>query len=175
MALPDDALKRQLLGDIAAQAQVDARDLTELWLPAAAAPQRGHTSRFTKDSTRPNHHAGWEPKPREYSVSRPRGRIGPASRADHATRLLLGNMGLWDTLSAEDHGLLCELPPPHGTLFTWLDAQWHEHGAQSWAVLMEGLRDHEADIIVATPSCTPRDLMEISRGKRRNLLPAILA
>jgi DNA primase len=30
-------------------------------------------------------------------------------------------MDLWDALTAEDHAMLCELPPPHGTLFVWLD------------------------------------------------------
>ena len=52
----------------------------------------------------------------------------PHSRADHATRILLQHSALWDTLTAEDHCLLCAPPAPHGGLLTWLEAQLHEHG-----------------------------------------------
>jgi DNA primase len=61
----------------------------------------------------------------------------PASRADHAARLLLGNMALWDTLASEDHAMLCALPAPHGSLFAWLESQFHEHGALGWSTLRE--------------------------------------
>ncbi len=68
---------------------------------------------------------------------------GPlASRADHATRILLGHSGLWETLSNEDHHLLCELPAPHGPLVAWLEAQLHEHGPLPWGALKESLVGH---------------------------------
>ena len=51
-------------------------------------------------------------------------------------------MATLEKLSAEDHGLLCELPAPHGPLFVWLESQWHEHGVQPLAALREGLREH---------------------------------
>ena len=69
-----------------------------------------------------------------------RGRTLPLSRPDVAARLLLSNMAEWETLSHELHGLLCDLPGAHGQLFAWLDGQLHEHGAQPWAALREGLR-----------------------------------
>ena len=65
-----------------------------------------------------------------------------AEQADHAARVLLSHMDLWDDLSTEDHNLLCELAPPHGPLFVWLDQQHHEHGNQAWGALREGLREH---------------------------------
>ena len=71
----------------------------------------------------------------------------PASRADHATRLLLGNMATWDSLSGEDHAMLCEQPAPHGPLFVWLEGQVHEHGPQPWGALREGLRGHASEDI----------------------------
>jgi DNA primase len=83
-------------------------------------------------------------------VPRPRSNLGarlrPASRADHAARLLLSRMDLWDALTAEDHAMLCELPPPHGTLFVWLDHQFHDQGALPWGQLRDQLagRDFEA-------------------------------
>jgi DNA primase len=69
----------------------------------------------------------------------------PASRADHATRLLLGNMAALEGLSAEDHTMLCELPAPYGPLFAWMESQLHEHGPQPWVALREGLREHEGE------------------------------
>jgi DNA primase len=61
----------------------------------------------------------------------------PASRADHAARLLLGNMALWETLAGEDHAMLCDLPAPHGPLFAWLESAFHEQGALGWSTLRE--------------------------------------
>jgi DNA primase len=52
---------------------------------------------------------------------------------------------LWDTLTSEDHALLCELPAPHGPLFTWLDSQWHEHGPLPWEALRESLGGGPSD------------------------------
>ena len=70
---------------------------------------------------------------------------GPlATRADHAVRILLGHSELWETLTDEDHGLLCELPAPHGPLIAWLETQLHEHGPLVWGALREELQQHEA-------------------------------
>ena len=41
--------------------------------------------------------------------------------------------------------MLCGLPDPHGALFVWLEGQLHEHGAQPWVALREGLRGHEQE------------------------------
>jgi len=68
-----------------------------------------------------------------------------SSRADHATRLLLGDTSALEGLSAEDHAMLCELPAPHGPLFVWLERQLHEHGPQPWVALRAGLRGHEGE------------------------------
>ncbi|QDL54013.1 DNA primase [Rhodoferax aquaticus] len=71
---------------------------------------------------------------------------GPlASRADHATRILFGHSALWESLTHEDHHLLCELPAPHGPLMAWLEAQMHEHGPLPWGALKEELSGHEGE------------------------------
>jgi DNA primase len=75
------------------------------------------------------------------------GRAAPNSRADHAVRLLLGHSATWDSLSSEDHALLCALPAPHGPLLTWLESQLHEHGPQAWAALREGLQGHPSQAL----------------------------
>ena len=144
--LPEGALKRQLLGDIAQRVQLSNQELTEVWhgqpvapAPVAppmddgyasapeapqAAPRRtdrpGFKSKFGKSrSGKPS----TEPRPAQ-GTSHP----APASRADHAARLLLNDMAGWDTLTHEDHALLCELPAPHGPLFVWLDSLFQDQG-----------------------------------------------
>ena len=126
MALPDGALKLQLLGDIASQVQLGTHELQALW--GLAAPRRP-----SRDAPR----GGRAPAP-----SRPRpatGRRPPVSRADVALRLVLADSAAWESLSHEDHEVLCDLPDPHGTLFRWIDTQLHEHGPQPWGALREGL------------------------------------
>jgi DNA primase len=137
MALPDGALKRQLLSEIAELADLGNHELQDLWMPAAAAPAR--SGEYKKSS---------KFKPRETFAPKTykRGtRLIPQGRADHAARVLLSHMDLWEDLSTEDHNLLCELAPPHGPLFVWLDHQHHEHGQQTWGALREGLREHESE------------------------------
>jgi DNA primase len=56
---------------------------------------------------------------------------------------MLSDMSIWESLSSEDHTLLCDLVAPHGSLFAWLDHQHHEHGPQAWGALREGLRGQE--------------------------------
>jgi DNA primase len=71
---------------------------------------------------------------------------GPlATRADHTTRILLGHSELWETLTNEDHALLCELPAPHGPLIAWLEAQLHEHGPLAWGALRDELQGQGAE------------------------------
>ncbi len=164
-AMPDGALKRQLLSEIAALVQLDAPALAELWAAAPArrpapAPRHGGDpmDEFGPDPGMPPP-SEYEP-PRYESDSRPRkfakgkrwggkfepapeplrGRGKPPSRPDVAARLLLSNMAQWEALSQELHLMLCDLPGPHGALFTWLDSQLHEHGVLPWAALREGMR-----------------------------------
>ncbi len=140
MALPDGALKRQLLSEIAELAELGNHELQDLWMPTAptaSAPRTG--GEFKQSSTFKTRES---PAPKTYK----RGiRLIPQGRADHAARVLLSHMDLWEDLSSEDHNLLCELAPPHGPLFAWLDQQHHEHGNQAWGALREGLREHESE------------------------------
>ena len=140
--MPEGALKLQLLGEIADLVQLTGRELSALWNPPPA-------------GSKPPGESGWK-KPaygqggtfsRGRAVSRPGGRAQPTSRADHATRILLGHSALWDTLSNEDHGLLCHLPEPHGPLLAWLEGQLHEHGALPWEALREALREQPGEAL----------------------------
>ncbi len=108
---------------------------------------------------------------------RPGSRSQPASRADHATRMLLGQSALWDTLSNEDHGLLCHLPEPHGPLLAWLEAQLHEHGPVSWEALRETLAGHAAEELalrLMSGAAMPVQPVEDSAPELRDLLNRML-
>ena len=143
-AMPDGALKMQLLGEIADLVQLTGRELSALWNPALPKTAReggwkGSTGNFGKSDS-----GAWNNNPgsgyaQGRSIARPGKRSQPASRADHATRILLSQSALWDLLSNEDHALLCALPEPHGPLLSWLEGQMHEHGALPWEALREAL------------------------------------
>ena len=167
MQLPDGALKRQLLAEMADLVQLAGRELTDLWMPKPAAGTGAKAGRgaigkhrggdfqgnsfeginYDISSYSSTGDEGYRPKSSSKLAQKPRLglRALPASRGDHATRLLLGNMVTWDTLSGEDHAMLCEQPAPHGPLFVWLEGQVHEHGPQPWGALREGLRGHDSE------------------------------
>jgi DNA primase len=181
--LPDGALKRQLLGELAALIQLPTTELGALWHVQAeksltrssprAAPGSGggngngsgslggraeyemseaaglsepldlyassaDLSRFKPAQRSPSPwkkdaNGKWRKEDLPPPTMGPRS--APASRADHASRLVLGNMALWDSLTGEDHAMLCALPAPHGTLFAWLESQFHDHGPLAWSAL----------------------------------------
>jgi DNA primase len=157
MPLPDGALKRQLLSDIAAGVQIGNHELIELWQAKAEhSPKRsqgdGRAPSQKFDNQRPKFEPKFESKfaaaqrkreagmmPRFGAGSAPR--TMPVSRADQALRMLLTDNAAWGALSSEEHHLLCDLPAPHGEVFTWLDHQFMEYGAQNWAALSTTLQD----------------------------------
>lgn len=103
--------------------------------------------------------APWPPQPRLPKTP-------TASRTDHAARLLLSHMAFLDELTQDDHTTLCAQPAPHGPLFSWLEAQFHEHGPLAWAVLREALREHECEalavkVMTGAHAQTEGDLQEL--------------
>jgi DNA primase len=120
--LPEGALKRQLLNEIAERGAVGAHELMELWGIASSGANK------------------WRGRPR-YAAPTKRKAIKPKmlALAEHIARLALRNSSAWDLLSTRDHELLCSLEGPIGDLFSWLDSSFHEHGAQPWAALAVGI------------------------------------
>jgi len=115
--------------------------------------------------------APWPPQPRLP-------RTPAMGRADHAARLLLSHMAFLEELTHDDHAALCAQPSPHGPLFTWLEAQFHEHGPLAWAVLRESLRDHECEdlavkVMTGAHAQTEGELAEL-RLELRDLLNRML-
>ena len=185
MQLPDGALKRQLLTEIADLVQLASRELTDLWMPAAAArlsrAGSDNSDHYKNSSYSSNPYEGYSPKTRENHTPRPRpgGRTLPASRADHAVRLMLGNMAAWETLSGNDHVMLCELPEPHGSLFMWLESQLHEHGPQPWGALREAIQglafEPLSTKLMSSAALDPLEGSLESGLELRNLLDLMLA
>jgi DNA primase len=117
---------------------------------------------------------------REHAPDYTAPRTLPASRADHAARLLLGNMALWESLAGEDHAMLCALPSPHGPLFAWLESQFHEQGALGWSTLREHMQGQpfaddatrwmaqdKLNAVAGSEDATPPDPQEARQELRR--------
>jgi DNA primase len=120
-ALPDGALRRQLLPELARHALMEPVDLASLWGQAAspARPAPGIS----------------RPPPRSAS------RRAPAGLADQALRLLLRHNEWWEQLSGDDQGLLHELGGVHGEALAWLERQITEHGPQTGTALDAAMAD----------------------------------
>ncbi|KTT15256.1 DNA primase [Pseudacidovorax intermedius] len=167
-ALPDGALRQQLLAEIAQAAHLEPAGLQALWAGQAPAPapgaprgdfrdaRDGADARDYADEPPPGWddgggHAPYTPPAarggakgqgkwkRPFGAAAPRPPAGPrpkpASRADHAARLMLERLAAWEHLSGEEHALLCGLPAPHGPLFAWLERCLHEYGPLEWPQL----------------------------------------
>ena len=194
-ALPDGVLKRQLLGELAELAQLDARDLLDLWqranarevqrAPGAAAahPVRKHP----QDPDDPQAMGGdLAPRPARRRRESPPPWPGPSrmprslpsARIDHAARLLLSHMDFMEHLGHEDHAVLCAQNAPHGPLFVWIEDLFHTAGPLPWAVLRERLRDHPCEalalrVMTGAHAQTEGDLQEL-RLELRDLLNRML-
>lgn len=123
-ALPDGALKRQLLPELARQAQLEVADLASLWGTAPAPMPKARA-----------------PSPAPRTPMRSPGRKAPAAQADLALRLLLRHSDWWGRLTNDDHTLLHELGHPHADVVAWLEQQLTEHGDQTWAALDTAMHD----------------------------------
>ena len=191
--MPDGALKRQLLGDIAELVQLNTRELTDIWSgtsshsrsdaagTATGAPRKPRSSYKKESYSRPpderDGHFGFEGygysggssggngSSSSYGYTR-KTRTAPSSRADQAARLLLSHMEFLEDLTHEDHAALCALPAPHGPLFVWLESQFHDYGVQAWAVLRDRLRGQEPESLATRVMSGPQGQTE---GELREL------
>jgi DNA primase len=168
--LPDGALKIQLLSEIASLVHMGVPELSALWGPASAPKSKQQTYRDPVQQSQSN--MGYRANARK----RP-GRALPTSRADHAARILLANTGLWESLGSEDQSMLCELPAPHGSVFTWLERQMHEHGPLPWEALrleMLGQPDIEWALQAMSNAALVHDPAEDAALELRDLLNRLL-
>lgn len=155
--LPEGVLKQQLLGELAELAQVDRRDLAALWSEPSSTARRTDAPGTQGDGMQ---QPPWSPQRTRHTGSggyafqqgarrsndggggmgHATPRTPPVNRLGQVARLLLSHMAFFESLSHEDQALLSQQAEPYGPLFIWLEEQFHEHGAISWAVLREGLQ-----------------------------------
>lgn len=137
-ALPDGALKAQLLAELAAAAQLGVEDVRGLWRPRGEAPAGTATP-----SGRPAGRGGRarEASPRSAGSS-PR---SAATLLDRALALLVHRSDLWSVLDGETHDLLAQQEGPYGALFAALERCVHEHGAQAPAAMLDEMRSGLAE------------------------------
>ena len=122
-ALPDGALKRQLVGELATLGRLEAGELLTLWGGASAA-------RFERDSV------AARPPPRRAS----RLGKGTASLLDRAVWLLLQRCEMWSDLDGGSHDVLAAQPAPYDMFFSCIERCLHDQGAVAPAALLEALR-----------------------------------
>lgn len=139
-ALPEGALKLQLLGELAQMAGLSGPDLSRLWQSAGGSRRPPPSDDDERETFAPPAKS----TPRG-SARAPRfaGRAAPARKEDTALRMLLLHSEWWQQLDADDHELLAELPAPHGPLCSWLERHLHDQGETPWAVLEQALQDTE--------------------------------
>ncbi|MBK7615523.1 MAG: DNA primase [Burkholderiales bacterium] len=154
MALPEGALRIQLLSELARLGSLPATELSALW-QAQGGGQRHRSEPAEESFGNAGEH---RPRKREWLPAdqwRAARKAGPASPTgagrrlppkrpeDRVVQLLFGQPGWWDKLTLAEHNLLHGLPAPHGPAIAWLERDMAEHGPRSWAVLREALAHDE--------------------------------
>ena len=119
-ALPDGALKRQLLGELASIATLDASELTSLWQIGAP---KARTSTVDAAAT----------PPRRLVKS---ARQGAANQLDRVLWLMLHRAELWWELDGDAHNLLADQAEPYAALFACVERCLHDHGPMNQAALL---------------------------------------
>ena len=122
-ALPDGALKRQLVGELATLGRLETAELLTLWGAASAA--RGERGM-----------APARPTPRRAS----RLGKGTASLLDRAIWLLLQRCEMWSDLDGGSLDVLAAQPAPYDMFFSCIERCLHDQGPVAPAALLEALR-----------------------------------
>jgi DNA primase len=108
-ALPDGALRRQLLPELARTAHLPLDDLEQLWGVAAPKPAARRPDMAPRRRTAP--------------------RVAMRTPEDRVAQILLRHCGWWHELSTSEHETLDALPGWHADLFRWIERWVAEHGA----------------------------------------------
>jgi DNA primase len=188
-ALPEGALKKQLLRELAGLVGIDERELAALWKPAPSAAagsagSSGNSNYYKNNSKLSNKYAGGKDMYAKNGFRKPYGasaassaiagsavgRHLPPSRADRALQIALLDAASWERLSSADHQLLCELATPHGEAFVWLDAQHQDHGSQPWAALSIALQGQSVEQKIRQLVAKVPDVIENDSHELENIL-----
>ena len=125
-ALPEGALRRQVMKDLATSAGLSPDDLVSLWqlaAPAGGAARRG-------GGRSPLGAAGARRVPLR----------GATNLLDRALWILVHDPQSWDEFDANEQLLLAEQAAPYGAAFATLERVLHDEGPQTRSVLLEALQ-----------------------------------
>ena len=122
-ALPEGALKLQVLGELASRGRLAAAELTALWNTSAPAPA-----------------AAPQQPPKKPARRAARVSLGTANLLDRALWLLLHRSELWTSLDNESHDMLAGQPAPYDAFFACVERSVLEHGPLAPAALLQELR-----------------------------------
>ena len=122
-ALPEGALKRQMLVELAECARDDLEQVKQQWGQPRPSVGVRNTTPFQ-------------------APQRKRGRVsqGMASLLDRAIWLLVHHSEAWAGLDGDAHDLLSAQSAPYDALFSAVERSMHEHGALAPAALLAELR-----------------------------------
>ena len=123
-ALPEGALRAQLLGDIATMAQTDSYAIAELWRLGRGDARHPASGRSA---------AAFRPPP----LAAPRRTT--LTGADNAAKLLMLRSDWWPSLSEAERETLHAVQGWQGELFRWVERLVMDHGPQPWAAVRAGL------------------------------------
>jgi DNA primase len=129
-ALPQGALRSQLLREIATLGTIDVTELSNLWSMESDANQDRRRGREVQSAARP-------PNPPARTVTTRMAARGPA---DNIARLLLLRNDWWPSLSEAQRDVLGRCQGWHAALFAWLERHHAEHGAAPWAAMRAALQ-----------------------------------
>ena len=129
-ALPDGALKRQMLAQIGKLAELPEFELQREWAGAPAAGAVAASARAARGDSG----GAWRATQRSGGQ-----RKAPRKPEDRIVAILLTHAAWWDRLTTEDHDLLHRLAEPHGALLAWLERDLSEHGPRPWAAIRAAL------------------------------------
>lgn len=137
-ALPDGALARQLLAELARLGGLPLEELIQLWRQPApgrrSAPRPEHAGDAGEagGGVLAGGSAGSGLKRWRRS---PAAGLSARKPEDRVVQMLFGEPAWWDSLTPYEQELLHALPPPHGTMVAWLERDLAEHGPRPWAIL----------------------------------------
>jgi DNA primase len=165
-ALPDGALRRQLLGELALKGGLPVDELAHLWEGGerasrgskGAAPAFDEHGLPASDGGQGRSRGPWESRgglfggkyaardreKAEHAALRRLPRSAPKTPEARAIEILFGHSEFWERLSDDEHALLHALPAPHGLLVAWLEGKLLHDGPLPWAVLSHAVRDDPA-------------------------------
>ena len=129
-ALPEGALKRQLLIELAATGRDDVDQLLRQWGHAPARPAPREAAAPARAAPR-----------RAGRVSK-----GAANLLDRAIWLLLHRCEAWAALDGESHDILAAQAAPYDLFFGSIERALHEHGAMAKAALLDELRERAREV-----------------------------